>query len=86
MLAFQRPQTSSVGHFHAAVLGPPLVERRVADPLLTAQFLRAKPGLMLFQDANNLFFNETASLLRLSPLLENRLIKIRGLFRRAGQD
>ncbi|AVL54470.1 hypothetical protein CEP88_19010 [Roseobacter denitrificans] len=39
---------------------------------------------MLFQNANDLLFAETASLHRLSPQLENRLTKIRGLFRGAG--
>ncbi|WP_238841168.1 hypothetical protein, partial [Roseobacter cerasinus] len=42
-------------------------------------------SLVLFQNANDLFFAETASLHRLSPQLENRLTKIRGHFRGAGQ-
>jgi hypothetical protein len=54
--------------------------------MLAAQFLRAKPGLMLFQNANDLFFAETASLHRLAPQLENRLTKISGHFRGAGQS
>jgi hypothetical protein len=41
--------------------------------------------MMLFQNANDLFFAETASLHRLSPQLENRLTKISGHFRGAGQ-
>jgi hypothetical protein len=54
--------------------------------MLSAQLLRAKTGLMLLQNANDLFFTETASLHRLSPQLENRLTKISGHFRGAGQD
>ncbi|MBO9473654.1 hypothetical protein J7413_08910, partial [Shimia sp. R10_1] len=42
--------------------------------------------LVLFQNANDLFFAETASFHRLSPQLENRLTKISGHFRGAGQS
>ncbi|MCZ4366446.1 hypothetical protein, partial [Sulfitobacter dubius] len=45
---------------------------------------RAEPCLVLLQDANNLFFAETASLHLLSPQLENRLTSNRGHFRGAG--
>ena len=53
--------------------------------MLAAQILRAEPGLVLLQYANDLFFAEPASLHRLSPQLENRLTSNRGLFRGAGQ-
>ncbi len=53
--------------------------------MLPAQILRAKPRLMLLQNANTLFFAETAPLHRLSPQLENRLTLYARLFRAAGQ-
>uniref|UniRef100_A0A2A3JZ14 Uncharacterized protein n=1 Tax=Alloyangia mangrovi TaxID=1779329 RepID=A0A2A3JZ14_9RHOB len=52
--------------------------------MLAAQLLRAQPGLVLLQDANDLLFAEPASLHRLSPRLENRLTSNCGLFRGAG--
>jgi hypothetical protein len=51
--------------------------------MLAAQLLCSKPSPVLFQNANDLFFTETASLDRLSPKLENRLTKISGHFRGA---
>jgi|GEM_PF-6010562 len=54
--------------------------------MLAAKLLRAKPSLMLLQNANDLFFAETASLHRLSPQLENRLTSNRGVFRGAGHQ
>lgn len=59
--------------------------RRSADTMLAAELFRAQAGLVLFQDANNPLFAETASLHHLSPRLENRLTSKRGLFRGAGQ-
>mgnify|MGYP003639109266 FL=1 len=53
--------------------------------MLAAQLLRAQPGLVLLQDANNLLLAKPASLHRLSPQLENRLTSNRALFRGAGQ-
>ena len=58
---------------------------RIADPVLAAQLFSAKHGLVLLQNANDLFFTETASLNRLSPQLENSLTSNRGLSRGAGQ-
>jgi len=52
--------------------------------MFAAQLLRTQPGLVLLQNATDLFFAETASLHRLSPQLENRLTSNRGLFRGAG--
>lgn len=86
VLRFQRLQPPSFGHFHAAILGSPIIEGRVTDPMLATQLLRAKPSLMLFQITNDLFFAETASLHCLSHQLENRLTSNRGLFRGAGQS
>ncbi len=83
VLGLEGLQPSRIRHFHAAILRPPFVKGRVADPVLAALLLRAEPGLVLLQDANNLFFAETASLHRLSPQLENRLTSNRGLFREA---
>ena len=54
------------------------------NPLLAAQLLRNRHHLMLFQNANSLFFAETDSLHRLSPQLENRLSLNARLFKRAG--
>src|SRR6056297_1312100 len=84
ILGLQRLQPPGVGHFHAAILRPPLVEGRIANPVLAAQILCAQPSLVLLQNANDLFFAETASLHRLSPSVENRLTSNRGLFRGAG--
>src|SRR6056297_3369520 len=86
VLSSQCLQTPRVGHLHAAILRPPLVKGRIADPMLAAKFLCARPGLMLLQNANDLFFAETASLHRLSPRLENRPTLNAGLCRGAGQD
>ena len=61
------------------------VERRVIDPMLAAQLLRTKPSLGLLQNANDLFFAETAYFHRLSRQVENRLASNRGLLRGAGQ-
>ena len=56
-----------IRNLHAAILGPPLVRRRIADTVLAATLLRAEPCLMLLQYLNYLVFAETASLHRLSP-------------------
>ena len=60
------------------------VECRITDTVLAAKVLRAKSSLMLLQNANDLFFSETASVHLLSPQLENRLTSIAGLLRGAG--
>lgn len=60
------------------------VERAVTDAMFPAELLGAYPGLVLFQNANDLLFAETAFPHRLSPRLENRLTSNRGLFRGAG--
>jgi len=41
-----------------AILAPPVVESRVADPVLAAQIRRAHARLMLLQNANDLRFAE----------------------------
>src|SRR6056297_3201256 len=41
ILGLQRLQPPGVGHFHAAILRPPLVEGRIANPVLAAQILCA---------------------------------------------
>jgi hypothetical protein len=53
--------------------------------MLVAQIHRTKPSLMLFQDPNDLFFAETASLHLLSPQLENSLTLNTGHFTGAGK-
>lgn len=60
-------QLPSVRHFHAAILRAPLVKRRVAVPMPSAQISRRHPGLMLLQDPNNLLFRKPAALHRPSP-------------------
>lgn len=60
-------------HLHVAILRAPLVERRLAHPVLPAELRRAQPGLVLLQNANDLFFAEPAALHRPSPLSRNRL-------------
>ena len=54
-------QPLGVRYIHAAVLGLPLVERRAADPVLAAHIRRLRPGLMLPQYPDDLFFGEPAS-------------------------
>ena len=51
----------------------------LADAMLPAELLGPYAGLVLLQDANDLFFAETALPHRLSPRLENRLTSNRGL-------
>jgi len=52
------------GRIHAAILGPPLVKRCAADPMLAAQFGNGHPALRLAQHAHDLGFGETALLHR----------------------
>ena len=47
---------------HADILGHLLVDGRIADAMLTAQIGDGNPGLMLFQNANDLVFGEPAAL------------------------
>jgi len=58
VLSLQRPQLLGIRHFHAAELGPALIESRIADTVLAAQILRPKPGLVFLQNADDLFFGE----------------------------
>ena len=58
VLLLERLQPLGVGHLHAAVLRPPRVERRVADPVLAAQLRSRCPGLLLLQDPDDLLLGE----------------------------
>ena len=86
VLGLKRLQLLGVRHFHAALLGSPLVECRITDTVLAAKLLRPKPSLMLFHYPDYLFFAETASLHPLSPQLENRRTSNAEHFRGAGQS
>lgn len=69
---------------HVYIPRAPLVERRLAHAVLPAEFRRAQPGLVLLQNANDLFFAESAALHRPSPLSRNRLTSECGGFWGAG--
>jgi transposase len=47
---------------HAAILGFPPVNGGIADPVRAAQIGDGNPGLVLFQDADDLIFGEPAAL------------------------
>ena len=57
VLAFQLFQPPGVGYVHAAELGPPLVERGVAEAAFAAELLDRHPGLGLLEKANDLFIH-----------------------------
>lgn len=83
VLALQFLETLGVGRFHAAELGPPLVERGVAEAAFAAQLLDGHPRFGLFEEANDLFFRESALLhVRHSPwfdgLLYFRMVRLAG--------
>ncbi len=79
VLIVQRLQPPRVGYLHAAIAITPVVEGRVADPVLAADVRHRNPGLMLLQHRNDLFFAEPALLhLRLLPTESN---SNRGRFR-----
>ena len=52
------------GRINAAILGPPLVKCRAADPELAAQLGKGHPALRLAQHSHDLGFGETALLNR----------------------
>ena len=58
MLGLQGLQLLCIRHFHAVKLGTPFIKGRVANAVLAAQILSAKPSLVLFQNADDLFFCE----------------------------
>src|SRR5208283_697910 len=68
VLALKSLQPLGLGHLKPAVLGFPVVEARLANPVLAAQLGRLYPGLVLLQDRNNLFFRIPLALHRLSFL------------------
>ena len=85
VLGFKRLQLLCIRHFHPAILGAPLVERRITDAMLAAKISSRRARLMLLQYSDYLLFAEKAFLDRLSPQLENRLTKNAGHFTGAGQ-
>jgi len=62
----------------------PLVERGVADPVPPAQLGNAKAGLVLLQDADDLFFAEPALAHLSVSFVGDRLTSERGHFRGQG--
>ena len=83
VLTFQFLEPLGIGCFHAAILGPPLVEGGITEPASAAQFLDWHPGFRLFEETNDLFFRESALLhVRHSPwfdgLLYFRLVRLAG--------
>lgn len=50
-----------LGDVHAAELGFPLVDARIADAVLAAQVRDHDAGLVLLQDADDLFFGKTVT-------------------------
>ncbi len=65
VLAFQPLQALGLGDLKPAVLGLPVVEARLTDPVLAAQLGRLHPGLALLQDRNDLLFRMPLALHRL---------------------
>ena len=61
VLVLQRLQPLRLAHVHPAELLLPAVERRRADPVLTAQIRRLHPSLALLQDPDDLLFTCTGS-------------------------
>jgi len=62
VLVFHRLQPLCLAHLHAAELLLPAVERRRADPMLTAQIRRLHASLMLLQYPDDLIFRVPALL------------------------
>jgi hypothetical protein len=58
ILVLERPHFRDVADFHAAKLGFPLVERRLADAVPAADVLGRLAALLLFEDADDLSFGE----------------------------
>src|SRR4030081_1580187 len=65
VLAFQAFQALGLGELEPAVLGFPVVEGRLADPVLTAESSRLHPGLVLPQNRDDLLFRMPLALHRL---------------------
>ncbi len=86
ILSFERLQTLCIGDLQSAVLPFPVVESRIADPVISAQLGRAHTRRMLLQNANKPRFAGTVSLHRLCPQVENRLTSNRGRFRGGGHS
>ena len=62
VLVFERPQALGLRHVHAAVFSLPFVDAGIADAVLAAQLRHRRPGRVLLQDGNDLFFGKTATL------------------------
>ncbi len=58
VLILKRLQLAGGGDLHPAVLRPPRVEDRVADPVLSAEVPNRDPCLVLLQDPNDLILAE----------------------------
>jgi hypothetical protein len=68
VLILERLQRAGVGDLHRAVLRPPRLEGRVADPVLSAAVPDRDPRLVLLQDPDDLLLAEPALAHRPSPL------------------
>ena len=62
VLALELTQPPGVGHVHAAELGPPHVEARVAESSLATQLLDRHARLRVLQEPNDLFLGVSALL------------------------
>ena len=51
-------QALGVGHVHPAILGLPVIERRLADAVPAGQIARLRPCLVLAQNRDDLIFRE----------------------------
>ena len=71
ILIFERAHLGDVADFHAAELGFPLVERRLADAVPAADVLGRLAALLLFEDADDLSFGE--------PGLSHRAVSLEAL-------
>ena len=56
VLLLEYPQSARVRDLQAAVLQAPVIERRLADPILPAQRRRRKPSPVLLQNPDDLLF------------------------------
>src|SRR5262245_30946002 len=66
ILALKPLQPPGLRDLKPAVLGLPVVEARLADPVFAAQIGRLNPGLVLLQDRNDLLFRMPFALHRLA--------------------
>lgn len=62
VLILERLQPLRLADIHTAILGLPFVDDRIADTLLAAQVGHGTPGLVLFQNADDLVFGKSAAL------------------------